>query len=128
MTLLLTARFCGWQDVVGVDTQYTGLISHSPEAPGYSQVLIALGLGLFCYPAVIALLTLSSPRTGLRRLKSAYLVAVAGTLWVLLGALIFFITSHAAEKWLDAGFWGALVAGALTAIMLRWAESARSTK
>jgi hypothetical protein len=47
-------------------------------------------------------------------------------IWTLAGALIFYTTSRAAEKWLDAGFWGALAAGVLAAIMLRTAEWARN--
>ena len=126
MTLLLTARFCGWQDVAGYDSQYASLFSNSPKASGGSYAFMVTGLVLFCYPAVIALLTLSSSRTGLRRLRSAYLVAVAVAIWTLLGALFFFhVASQAAEKWLDVGFWGVLVASVLTAIMLRCAEWTR---
>ena len=102
------------------------LFSNSPEASGGSYAFMVTGLVLFSYPAVIALLTLSSSRTGLRRLRSAYLVAVAVAIWTLLGALFFFhVASQAAEKWLDVGFWGVLVASVLTAIMLRCAEWTR---
>jgi serine/threonine protein kinase len=127
MTLLLTARFSGWQDESYSTKQYASIISSSPYAPGYSHVLLALGLALFSYPAVIALLTLSSPGTGLRRIRSAYLVAIAVAIWDLLCALIFFIAaSQTAKKWLDVGFWGVLVTSVVAVIMLRCAEWARN--
>jgi hypothetical protein len=124
MVLLLAAKFCGWQDVFS-DPQYASIISNSPEAPGYSYMLMALGLGLLSYPAVIGLLTLTSPRTGLRRLRSASLVALAAAVWILIGAVIFFSTSHADKRWLDVGFWGSLVTSVLAAIMLLCAERTR---
>jgi hypothetical protein len=122
MIFLLIAPFGGWRDVSGLDPQYTSFLSNSPEAPDYSYAVFVVGLGLFSYPAVIAVLTLVFPRVGPRLLRSASLVAAAATVLPLVGALIFYNVGRAAQRWLDVGFWGLLAAAVLTVIIFRRVE------
>jgi hypothetical protein len=121
---LLAAKFSGWQDDSFSEKQYATLFSSSPEAKGYSYVLMALGVGLFAHTAFVALLTLVSGRPRLRQLRSAFYVAIATVFLTLLSAMIFFIDASRAEaKWLDVGFWGILITSVLAAIMLRLYEA-----
>ena len=126
--MLLAADFAGWEyeAAYGDQTLYRagsiGLI-------GPYFVVIAAFAGLLFYAAFVSYQHMRSgdAPVGLQRLQLAFFAAVLASLASFIAGILFLVViaiKDPGDWWLDLGFYGGVIGGALAAIFLRLALKA----
>ena len=121
--LLVTTDFAGWEEEVEFVTGTIYRTYSISITSGYFIIIGALAGGLLYATYVSYLfLRIGDPAPDLKRLRLAIYGATAVAVASFVAGVLFLVVLSIKDTndwWLDTGFYGGLIGGALTAILLR---------
>jgi len=121
--LLLATDFAGWEEEVGFVTGTIYRTYSISITSGYFIIIGTLAGGLLYATYVSYLfLRIGDPAPDLKHLRLAFYGATAVAVASFVAGVLFLVVLSIKDTndwWLDTGFYGGLIGGALTAILLR---------